>query len=50
MYEIKDILLNKGFTAYSLSFIEKRISKLKDMLKANNTIHLISIAKNLGII
>ena len=34
----------------SKSAIEKRLSKLKDFFKANNTIHLVSIAKDMGII
>lgn len=34
----------------SFSEIEKRISKLKDYFKANNTIHLVSITKDMGII
>lgn len=38
-----------GITPNSKSTIEKRISKLKDYFKANNTVHLIAIAKDLGI-
>ena len=38
-----------GISPNSKSTIEKRISKLKDYFKANNTVHLISIAKDLGI-
>ena len=38
-----------GITPNSKSTIEKRVSKLKDYFKANNTVHLISIAKDLGI-
>ncbi|MBY0487518.1 MAG: response regulator [Flavobacteriaceae bacterium] len=38
-----------GITPNSKSTIEKRIGKLKDYFKANNTVHLISIAKDLGI-
>lgn len=34
----------------SKSAIEKRLSKLKDFFKANNTIHLVSITKDMGII
>lgn len=34
----------------SKSTIEKRIAKLKDLFKANNTIHLVSITKDMGII
>lgn len=38
-----------GITPNSKSTIEKRISRLKDHFRANNTVHLISIAKDLGI-
>lgn len=34
----------------SKSSIEKRIAKLRDFFKANNTIHLVAIAKDMGII
>jgi DNA-binding NarL/FixJ family response regulator len=37
-------------TPNSKSTIEKRIAKLKDSFKANNTIHLVSITKDMGII
>lgn len=39
-----------GIEPNSKSTIEKRIGKLKDYFKANNTIHLIAIAKDLGLI
>lgn len=38
-----------GISPSSKSTIEKRVGKLKDYFKANNTVHLISIAKDLGI-
>lgn len=38
-----------GITPNSKSTIEKRISKLKDYFRANNTVHLIAIAKDMGI-
>jgi two-component system, NarL family, captular synthesis response regulator RcsB len=38
-----------GIEPNSKSTIEKRISKLKDYFKANNTVHLIAIAKDMGI-
>lgn len=41
---------SKGIKPASLSSIEKRINKLKIFLKAKNTIHLIAIAKDMGII
>lgn len=39
-----------GIEPNSKSTIEKRIGKLKDYFKANNTVHLIAIAKDLGLI
>lgn len=39
-----------GITPNSKSTIEKRISRLKDFFKAQNTVHLIAIAKDMGII
>lgn len=41
---------NSGITPSSISAIEKRISKLKIYFKANNNIHLIAIAKDLGVV
>lgn len=38
-----------GITPNSKSTIEKRLGKLKDYFRANNTVHLIAIAKDLGI-
>ena len=38
-----------GIVPNSKSTIEKRLAKLKDHFKANNTVHLIAIAKDLGI-
>ena len=38
-----------GITPNSKSTIEKRLGKLKDYFKANNTIHLVAIAKDMGI-
>ena len=38
-----------GITPNSKSTIEKRLGKLKDHFRANNTVHLIAIAKDLGI-
>lgn len=38
-----------GITPNSKSTIEKHISKLKDHFRANNTVHLVAIAKDLGI-
>lgn len=38
-----------GISPSSKSTIEKRISRLKDYFKATNTVHLIAIAKDMGI-
>ncbi|MNQ59567.1 hypothetical protein D3C85_738180 [compost metagenome] len=48
--EIIQIFKDLGIKPNSKSAIEKRLSKLKDFFKANNTIQLISIAKDMGII
>lgn len=48
--EISVILKASGKNTSSTSSIEKRINKLKIYFKANNTIHLISIAKDMGVI
>ncbi|OEK09508.1 transcriptional regulator [Flavivirga aquatica] len=37
-------------TPSSLSSVEKRLNKLKDLFKANNAIHLVSIIKDLGLL
>ncbi len=39
-----------GITPNSKSTIEKRIAKLRDYFKANNAIHLVAIAKDMGIV
>lgn len=39
-----------GITPYGSSSIEKRINKLKIFFKANNNVHLIAIAKDLGLV
>ncbi|THD66640.1 response regulator transcription factor [Robertkochia marina] len=48
--EIGNEFKASGIKPASLSSIEKRINKLKISLKAKNTIHLIAIAKDMGII
>ncbi|MEP7095023.1 MAG: response regulator [Flavobacterium sp.] len=48
--EIIDIFKNSDIKPNSKSAIEKRLSKLKDFFKANNTVHLVSITKDMGII
>lgn len=47
--DISTTLKNRGVTS-SVSSIEKRINRLKILLAAQNTIHLIAIAKDDGII
>ncbi len=48
--EIAKDLKNRSISPNSLSSIEKRLSKLKIYFKANNAIHLIANAKDLGLI
>lgn len=49
--ESMDVVLKAaGITPNSKSSIEKNINKLKIYFKANNTVHLVAIAKDLGII
>lgn len=48
--EISRFFSNRGIHPSSLSSIEKRINKLKDLFGATNNVHLISIAKDLGVI
>jgi len=48
--EIVESFKNAGKKLASISSIEKRIIKMKTSLKARNTTHLISIAKDMGII
>ena len=44
------VLRQEGITPNSKSSIEKHINKLKIYFKANNSTHLVAIAKDLGII
>lgn len=44
------VFKKEGITPNSKSSIEKHINKLKIYFKANNTTHLVAIAKDLGII
>jgi len=48
--EIIEIFKNSDVKPNSKSAVEKRLSKLKDFFKANNTVHLVSITKDMGII
>jgi two-component system capsular synthesis response regulator RcsB len=47
---ITDVFKGLNIKPNSKSTIEKKIAKLKDFFKANNTIHLVSISKDMGII
>lgn len=48
--EISHYFKDNYISPSSLSSIEKNLNKLKIQFKANNTIHLVSIAKDLGLI
>ncbi|WP_320815514.1 response regulator [Flavobacterium sp.] len=48
--EIANNLETNNITPYSVSAIEKRINKLKTQLKAKNTIQLVALAKDIGMI
>lgn len=48
--EISKQLEKEQISPSSLSSVEKRLNKLKDLFKANNAIHLVAIAKDLGLI
>jgi two-component system, NarL family, captular synthesis response regulator RcsB len=48
--EMETVFKSKGITPNSKSTIEKRIGKLKILFRANNTVHLIAIAKDMGIV
>jgi two-component system, NarL family, captular synthesis response regulator RcsB len=48
--DITNTFQELGIKPNSKSTIEKRISKLKDFFKAANTVHLVSITKDMGII
>lgn len=48
--EIASEFKNSGIVPNGSSSIEKRINKLKIFFKANNNVHLIAIAKDLGLV
>lgn len=48
--EMESVFKNLNIKPNSKSSIEKRVARLKDYFKASNNIHLIAIAKDLGII
>jgi two-component system capsular synthesis response regulator RcsB len=47
---IEMVFKQEGISPHSKSSIEKHLNKLKIYFKANNTVHLVAIAKDLGII
>lgn len=48
--QISEVYKQKNISPSSLSSIEKKINKLKDQFKANNTTHLVAIVKDMGLI
>lgn len=48
--QIATLFSSKGVSPSSLSTIEKRLNKLKDVLRANNNVQLVANAKDLGLI
>ena len=48
--EISQLFKTNNTSPSSLSSIEKRLNKLRIQFKANNAIHLVAIAKDLGLI
>lgn len=48
--EISEIFKNEGRNAKSSSSVEKQISKLKTYFRAKNNVHLVSIAKDMGLV
>lgn len=48
--EISSTFSKEGIAPSSLSSIEKRLNKLKDILKASNNVQLVANAKDLGLI
>lgn len=48
--DISNYLEQNNISPYSLSSVEKRILKLKDIFRANTPAHLVAIAKDMGLI
>jgi hypothetical protein len=48
--EISQLFKKNNISPSSLSTIEKRLNKLRIQFRANNAIHLVAIAKDLGLI
>ena len=47
---METVFKQNGISPNSKSSIEKHLNKLKIYFKANNTVHLVAIAKDLGIV
>lgn len=47
---METVFKQEGIFPNSKSSIEKHINKLRIYFKANNTVHLVAIAKDLGIV
>lgn len=47
---METVFKQEGISPHSKSSIEKQLNKLKIYFKANNTVHLVAIAKDLGIV
>ena len=48
--QISELFNTQGISPSSLSSIEKKLNRLKDILKANNNVQLVANAKDLGLI
>lgn len=48
--QMEQVLKDEGISPHSKSSIEKHLGKLKIYFQANNSVHLVAIAKDLGII
>lgn len=48
--QMEKVLREEGISPHSKSSIEKHLGKLKIYFQANNSVHLVAIAKDLGII
>lgn len=48
--QMEQVLKEEGVSPHSKSSIEKHLGKLKIYFQANNSVHLVAIAKDLGII
>jgi DNA-binding CsgD family transcriptional regulator len=48
--QMEQVLRQEGITPHSKSSIEKHLNKLRIYFQAKNAVHLVAIAKDLGII